>query len=182
MFLRLFAIACASTVFSVVPIKDFAKVKKKEKNVTTGSQYYIVVSKSDNTLTVYDSDDWVVRYACTFGNNDIGDKMVQGDRKTPEGSFRIASKYYHNKWDRFMLLNYPTKTDYAKFNERKAMGLIPKSAKIGGAIGIHGTWPHEEWAVDYLQPWTQGCISMRNEDVEELYDMITPGTLVIIRK
>jgi len=81
-----------------------------------------------------------------------------------------------------MMLDYPTKVDYDKFNQRKASGQIPKAAKIGGSIGIHGTWPHEDWAVENLQAWTQGCVSMKNEDVQELYNMIGTGTLVIIQK
>ena len=81
-----------------------------------------------------------------------------------------------------MKLDYPNAADYAKFNQRKAVGIIPKDAKIGGDIGIHGTWAHEEWAVENLQSWTLGCISMKNEDVDELYGMVGPGTLVIIQR
>ena len=146
------------------------------------ASYYVVVDKSENTLTVYDPQDWVVQFPCTFGSTDLGDKMVQGDRRTPEGRFHISSKYVHNKWDRFMRLDYPTAVDIAKFKQRQAAGIIPKTAKIGGDIGIHGTWPHEEWAVENLQSWTQGCVSMKNEDVEELYSMVGPGTLVIIQR
>jgi lipoprotein-anchoring transpeptidase ErfK/SrfK len=131
---------------------------------------------------VYDSRDWIVQYPCTFGNTDLGDKMVEGDRKTPIGIYHILSKNFHQKWDRFMALDYPTKADYAKFNQRKAAGIIPQNAKIGGSIGIHGTWPHEEWAVENLQSWTQGCVSMKNEDVEELYNMVSVGTKVIIQR
>ena len=146
------------------------------------SRYYIVVDKSENTLTVYDQQDWVVQFPCTFGSTDLGDKMTQGDRRTPEGSYHISTKYPHKKWDKFMKLDYPNATDYAKFNQRKAAGLIPKNAKIGGDIGIHGTWPREEWAVENLQSWTLGCVSMKNEDVDELYNMVGPGTLVIIQR
>ncbi len=73
-----------------------------------------------------------------------------------------------------MLLDYPTRSDYDKFNARKANGLIPKNAKIGGGIGIHGTWNHDEIAVDLYQNWTNGCISLKREDVDELYDLV-PG-------
>jgi len=159
----------------------FAKTKLKEKT-NAATPYYIIVDKSDNTLTVYDSEDWVVQYPCTFGSDDLGDKMTQGDRRTPEGRFHVSTKYPHKKWKCFLMLDYPTKVDYDKFNQRKAAGQIPKTAKIGGSIGIHGTWPHEDWAVENLQAWTQGCVSMKNEDVQELYDMIGTGTLVIIQK
>ncbi|HSC53889.1 MAG TPA: L,D-transpeptidase [Phnomibacter sp.] len=147
-----------------------------------GADYYVVVDKSENTITLYNATDWLVQWPCTFGNNDISDKLYQGDRRTPEGRFKITSKYPHKKWNKFMRLDYPTKTDYEKFEQRKQQGIIPAGAKIGGDIGIHGTWPHEEWAVENLQPWTQGCISMRNDHLNELYNTISIGTTVIIKK
>ena len=55
-----------------------------------------------------------------------------------------------------MMLDYPTVADRQKFNYRKSQGLIPRNASIGGGIGIHGTWPHDEMAVDYMQQWTNG--------------------------
>lgn len=149
---------------------------------SASKSFYLVVDKSENTITLYDATDWLVQWPCTFGNNDISDKMYQGDRRTPEGKFTIISKYPHKKWNKFMRLDYPTANDYAKFEERKKQGLIPASAKIGGDIGIHGTWPHEEWAVENLQPWTQGCISMRNDHLNELYAAVPVGTPIIIRR
>lgn len=152
----------------------------KRENALPG--YYIVISKHDYSLTLYDDQGWLVKYPVVFGNNDQGDKMQEGDRKTPEGTFTIISKKVHQKWDRFMLLDYPNAESIARFNQRKAAGLIPGNARIGGGVGIHGTWPNEGWAVDKYQNWTEGCISMKNEDVEELYKIIPPGTRVIIRK
>ncbi len=152
-----------------------------ERNTSKGN-YLIVISKHNYELNVYDDDGWLVTYPVVFGNKDLGDKMVQGDRETPEGSFKIVNKRVHEKWDRFMMLNYPTPEDYAKFNLRKEQGLIPPNAQIGGGVGIHGTWPHESYAIDQYQNWTQGCISMKDEDVEELYAMIPVGTTVVIKK
>ena len=116
-----------------------------------------------------------------FGNSDLRDKLYAGDKKTPEGTFTIIEKKVHEKWDRFMMLDYPTKESYDKFNERKSEGIIPADAKIGGGIGIHGTWPHEDFQIDRFRNWTDGCISMRNKDVEELYNMIPVGTKVMIK-
>jgi len=145
--------------------------------------YTIIVDKSSYELSVYDEDGkWTVTYPVVFGNKDQGDKMMEGDRKTPEGTFYINYKKVHDKWCRFMMLNYPTEDSYKKFKERKAKGLIPKSARIGGSIGIHGTWPHEDYAVDQYQNWTLGCVSMKNDHVKELYEMIPNGTKVIIRQ
>lgn len=143
---------------------------------------YIIVDKSDYELSVFDVQGWKVTYPVVFGNGDLKDKMCEGDRETPEGSFSIINKKVHDKWHRFMLLNYPNKDSYQKFTQRKASGIIPPNARIGGGIGIHGTWPHEGYVIDQYQNWTEGCISLRNEDVEELYNMIEKGTPVYIRK
>lgn len=153
-----------------------------DKSRSPTSKLYIIIDKSENTLTVYDQIDWVIKFPCTFGSDDLSDKMIQGDRRTPEGSFTIISKSNHKKWHKIMKIDYPTSSDIEKFNQRKAAGVIPANAKIGGDIAIHGTWPRQEFAVEYLQNWTLGCISMRNDHLDELYNMIPIGTRVIIRK
>jgi murein L,D-transpeptidase YafK len=170
--LRLFLILSLAFIANT---SFFTAIKSK-------SAYYIVIDKSDYELNVYDAEGWLVAYPVVFGNNDQGDKLIQGDRKTPEGTFTIANKRIHNKWCRYMGLDYPTAADINKFNQRKQQGLIPLNAKMGAGIGIHGTWPHEENAVDEYQNWTEGCISLKNEHVKQLFDMISIGTRVTIRK
>lgn len=144
-------------------------------------EIYIVVNKSNYELQVYDKDGWYATYPAVFGSKSLDDKMMQGDRKTPEGAFHIVSKRLHEKWDRITDLDYPTTADVAKFNKRKASGLIPRSAKIGDGIAIHGTWPHDDVAVDAYQMWTNGCVSLKNEDMDELYRIASVGTKVIIQ-
>lgn len=169
-------------VFSVAVILPSLVAAFNPFSPGSNSQYYIVVDKSENTLTVYDNVDWVIQFPCTFGSDDLGDKLYQGDRRTPEGSFHITSKGPHKKWHKIMRLDYPTQADRQKFEERKRRGQIPANAKIGGDIAIHGTWPREDFAVEYLQNWTLGCISMRNDHLDELFNMIPVGTQVIVRK
>ena len=70
----------------------------------------------------------------------------------------------------------------AKFNERKRRGEIPANARPGAGIGIHGVWPHEDFVVDRYKNWTNGCVSLKNGDVEDLYRYIPVGTPVTIRK
>jgi lipoprotein-anchoring transpeptidase ErfK/SrfK len=143
---------------------------------------YILIDKSDYELSVYDAKGCYATYPVVFGNNSLADKKMEGDKNTPEGTFHIASKRIHEKWDRFMALDYPTQESIEKFNERKQRGEIPANAKIGGGVGIHGTWPHEDFVIDRYKNWTMGCISMKREDVEEIYNFTPPGTKVIIRK
>jgi lipoprotein-anchoring transpeptidase ErfK/SrfK len=81
-----------------------------------------------------------------------------------------------------MALDYPTTDSYEKFRLRKLRGEIPGSARIGGGVGIHGTWPHDDYIIDRYKNWTMGCISMKNNDVEDLYSYVPAGTRVVIRK
>jgi len=157
-------------------------VRKNFFNRHLDGEISIIVIKADYELKVYDQDGWYATYPVVFGSKSLDDKMMEGDRKTPEGVYHIASKRPHEKWDKMMDIDYPTKADYEKFNERKAKGLIPKNAKIGSGIAIHGTWPHDDIAVDLYQNWTNGCIALKNEDVDELYDMVGIGTQVTIKK
>jgi len=142
----------------------------------------ITIDKSDYELSVYDEKGWYATYPVVFGNNSLDDKKMEGDKKTPEGSFKIISKRVHEKWYRFLALDYPTKESWEKFNARKKRGEIPASASIGGAIGIHGTWPHEDFIIDKYKNWTMGCISMKKDHVLEIYGYTPIGTKVVIRK
>ena len=62
----------------------------RAKHYSHGS-YYIIVDKSDFELKVFDDDGWLVTYPVVFGNDDLGDKMMEGDRRTPEGRFKISN-------------------------------------------------------------------------------------------
>jgi murein L,D-transpeptidase YafK len=142
----------------------------------------IVIDKSDYELTVYDAKGWFATYPVVFGTNTLEDKKYEGDRNTPEGTFKIVAKKPHPKWDKFMLLDYPNAESLAKFNQRKMRGEIPKNARPGGGVGIHGTWPNDDNIIDRYTNWTLGCISLKNEDVDDLYSYIKPGTPVTIKR
>ncbi len=142
----------------------------------------IVIDKSDYELSIYDQKGWFATYPVVFGNSTLSDKKMQGDKNTPEGSFHITAKRIHDKWCRFMSLDYPTKDSYDRFNVRKQKGEIPANANIGGGIGIHGTWPHEDFVIDHYTNWTEGCISMKNMDVSEIYNYVKASTNVTIKK
>lgn len=172
----------SGTKTEVSSISTYKTTKSRKTSSWPVSPVRIVVDKSSYELHVYDAKGWYATYPVVFGNRSLDDKKMEGDRKTPEGTFHIASKKYHNKWSRFMALDYPTQQDLQKFQERKRRGEIPANASPGGAIGIHGTWPHEDFVVDRYNNWTNGCISLKREDVEELYNYIPVGTPITIRK
>jgi murein L,D-transpeptidase YafK len=162
---------------------SFEKKKTFKFSNVTNNTYRIVVEKSAYELNLFDSTgELLITYPVVFGSKDLGDKLIEGDRRTPEGVFHIVQKRKHEKWDHMMLIDYPTPESIQKFNDRKAKGIIPKNAKIGGGIGIHGTWPDQDFTVDIYQNWTQGCISTKNEYIQDLYKILPVGTRVEIKR
>jgi murein L,D-transpeptidase YafK len=144
--------------------------------------YTIIVDKSDYELKVFDEQGWLATYPCVFGSNDLSDKMKEGDKRTPEGKFKVLLKKIHPKWGPELLLDYPNPESVKKFNDRKAKGLLPSNARIGNGIAIHATRPDEEWTVDHYQNWTDGCVSLKYTEAKDLYSYIPAGTPVIIQK
>lgn len=157
-----------------------AKVKKPLMTVEE-SAYYIIVDKSDYELKVYDEEGWYATYPIVFGSKDLGDKLREGDKKTPNGSYKIILKKIHKQWGPELLLDYPTQTNIQKFNERKQKGIIPKSSKIGAGIAIHATRPEEEWTIDNFYNWTDGCVSVKYTEMKDLFSYIPVGTMVTIQ-
>ncbi|HMU10600.1 MAG TPA: L,D-transpeptidase [Ferruginibacter sp.] len=144
--------------------------------------YYIIVDKSDYELKVYDDEGWYATYPIVFGSKDLSDKMKEGDKRTPDGSFKVILKKIHPKWGPELLLDYPNDISYQRFKERKAKGLIPKNARIGNGIAIHATRPQEEWTIDNFYNWTDGCVSVKYTEMKDLFSYIPVGTKVTIQQ
>lgn len=173
-------------LMAFVPAGDKKKSPKNhhtQKKATTGTDnpYYIIVDKSDYELKVYDAEGWYATYPIVFGSKDLSDKMKEGDKRTPNGSFKIILKKIHPKWGPELLLDYPNEESIQKFNDRKAKGLIPKTAKIGAGIAIHATRPEEEWTIDNFYNWTDGCVSVKYTEMKDLFSYIPVGTPVTIQ-
>lgn len=81
-----------------------------------------------------------------------------------------------------MWINYPTADSRRKHRKAKQQGIIPDSARIGGEIGIHGVPDGSDYLIDEKINWTLGCISLKNKDINELYEAIAAGTSLIISK
>jgi murein L,D-transpeptidase YafK len=184
------AIVISLLFFSFIPnkkeTKDFSASKTVVKKIVRknyiDNPYYIIISKKDYELKVYDDQGWYATYPCVFGSNDMRDKYVEGDKRTPDGKFKVLLKKIHPQWGFELLLDYPNAESIEKFKERKAEGIIPRNAKIGSGIAIHATRPQEEWTVDYYQNWTDGCISLKYSEAKDLYSYIPVGTPVTINE
>lgn len=181
-----------AVLISMMALVAFIPVGKKNKQtksiaaptvrpVTDDNPYYIIIDKSDYELKVYDDEGWYATYPIVFGSKDLSDKMREGDKRTPNGSFKVILKKIHPKWGPELLLDYPNEESVQRFNERKAKGLIPKNARIGGGIAIHATRPEEEWTVDNFYNWTDGCVSVKYTEMKDLFSYIPVGTPVTIQ-
>jgi murein L,D-transpeptidase YafK len=146
------------------------------------SKMEIYISKIDHTLTLSIGSVILKQYKCVFGLNPIDDKKCEGDKCTPEGTFHIGAKYPHPLWSKFMWVDYPTAESRQKFELNKKLGKIPPNATIGGSIGIHGVAAHRSALIPAGINWTDGCISLSNADINELYKYINVGTKIVISK
>ena len=153
---------------------------KKGLNGNGNKPTVIVVHKLSRKLTLYKGTTPLKIYQIVLGPNPYGDKLYQGDNCTPEGVYKIKAKYPHHRWSKFIWLDYPNTQNWLKFSRAKQAGRVSQEADIGGQIGIHGT--EDDLKNLRGENWTQGCVSLRNQDVEEIYHQVTDQTLVVIKK
>ncbi|MGL5880223.1 MAG: L,D-transpeptidase family protein [Xenococcaceae cyanobacterium] len=140
----------------------------------------LALEKSKHRLTLYYDRQAVKSYRVVFGDNPIGDKLAEGDRKTPEGIVSVRDLYPHPQWSKFIWLDYPNPQSWRKHFQAKAEGKIAWYLPIGGAVGIHGVPPNSDnWISDRVN-WTWGCPSLKNNDIDEIYRFVQKGTLVEI--
>ncbi|MGV3632467.1 MAG: L,D-transpeptidase family protein [Bacteroidota bacterium] len=151
----------------------------KERKIP-GKSLKIYIQKKKRKLSVFYKDSCLISYPCVLGFAPDGDKMQEGDGKTPEGKFGIRSMYPHKSWSYFIWFDYPNATSRERFKKRKADGTIPKSARIGGEVGIHGVPEGYDSAIDNKEDWTLGCISLKTADITDLYKSISTETKIEI--
>ncbi len=117
------------------------------------------VDKSDNILKVYLNDKVIKNYPVSTGKSET---------VTPVGNFIIKYRYPNPTWfhhGEIVPASSPKNflgTRWLGFNKEK--------------YGIHGTIYPELIG----QSVSGGCVRMKNQDVEELYDLIPVGTKVTI--
>ncbi len=135
----------------------------------------IIVDKMRRTLSLVSDGRRVRSYRAELGVNGTMDKIVSGDRATPEGRYRVTEKrgLRQTRWYKALLLNYPNAEDMARFNQAKQRGQVSHRARIGGLIEIHGEGGRGG-------DWTDGCVALLNRDMDDLFDRVGVGTPVTI--
>ena len=141
--------------------KEYWNNYLENKNVDLGyyetKKYIILTQKEKSELALYEIDNHIpnliTKDTVILGEN-IGDKYVEGDKKTPEGVYDLVGK--KTKLDQFygplaLVTSYPNTFD-------KSLN------KKGYGIWIHGM-PLENVE---REKFTQGCIALDNPELEKL--------------
>lgn len=133
----------------------------------------IVVEKSARHLTLYRGENPVAVMPVALGFAPEGDKLRQGDGKTPEGVFRITRRNPSSAYHLSLGIDYPQPDDVAR---AQAGGYSP-----GGDIFLHGQPNDLSGLATFTYDWTAGCIALSDNDIESLWQVVPLGTLVEIR-
>ena len=136
---------------------------------------YVLVKKSSKELTLFSGPDRIKTYKIALGKNPVGHKVIEGDKKTPEGMYFIDARNKNSKYHLALHISYPDKIDALK---ARNLGSSP-----GSGIMIHGTGDEYEWMgkLHASINWTDGCIAVTNKEIEEIWRLVPDGTLIEIR-
>ncbi len=129
---------------------------------------WIRVLKSRHLLQLYEGRTRIAEFGAAVGSNP-GQKQKIGDRRTPEGVFSVAQIQDARAWTH-------------DFRDGKgaiagAYGPWFIRLKTGwNGIGIHGT--HDPSSIG--KNVTEGCIRLRNENLEKVRNALRVGAVVVI--
>lgn len=134
----------------------------------------VIVDKSERRMTLLNQGEVLANYEISLGGSPEGHKTQEGDQKTPEGSYILDYKNEQSSYYRSMHVNYPNAADKAQADQR---GVSP-----GGFIMIHGQKNGFGWLSSIMQrfDWTDGCIAITNEEMDEFMKLVAPGTPIKI--
>lgn len=166
---------------------------------TPGQAVSITIFKKAHQLWLYKGKKPVKIYRIFLGSSPKGDKTKQGDNRTPEGNYRIVEKRADSKFHRFITFDYPnlkdadrayeagrlTASQWVEILYASSKGIKPPwNTPLGGFLGIHGIGENEKFKLKLIEDmdWTNGCIALTNQDVEEIFRKVPIGSILRIRK
>jgi murein L,D-transpeptidase YafK len=155
------------------------------------SEYRIVVAKQARQLDLLSAFRLERSYDIVLGRNSAADKSVEGDQATPLGEFYICAKNPRSRHFLSLCVSYPNAEDAKRglaagligadehrqiLDAIRAKRMPPQHTRLGGEIYIHGRGAHDD------PHGTRGCISLNNDDMQDLYARIAIGTPVSIEE
>ncbi len=126
-------------------------------------------------MDVLSGNEILKTYKVSLGKNAVGDKISEGDKRTPEGDYFINDKNPGSGYHKNLGISYPNAKDVA---DAKRLGVSP-----GGEIKMHGLKNGIGYIGKFhrLFNWTAGCIAVTDEEIDELYENVKIGTPISIR-
>lgn len=134
----------------------------------------VFVDKSERILKLLSKDTVVKSYRIALGDSPIGHKHQQGDQRTPVGYYTLDYKNENSIAHRSIHVSYPNAADKA---QAKSRGVNP-----GGDIMIHGQmngFGHLA-GLNQQRDWTDGCIAVTNDEMDEIMAAVKVGTAIEI--
>jgi murein L,D-transpeptidase YafK len=122
----------------------------------------IVIHKSDYRLELWSGDLVLKAYKIQLGPEPYGPKTAMGDKRTPEGIYRICAHNPQSRYYRSLQINYPGEADIQRGLDagtitagqaaelRAALvgcGCPSGTTPLGGSIFLHGQHPTRTDAV-----------------------------------
>lgn len=136
---------------------------------------YVLVNKSEMKMYLLSKGEKMKEYSIALGAKPKGHKQQEGDEKTPEGKYLLDYKKSDSAFYKAIHISYPNEKDKANAKEN---GVSP-----GGFIMIHGQKNGLGWLSWISQNfnWTNGCIAVTNEEMDEIWSLINVGTSIEIQ-
>jgi murein L,D-transpeptidase YafK len=134
----------------------------------------VLIEKHTRRLTLFSRGRPVKTYRIALGRRPTGAKTMEGDGKTPEGSYVIDHRKPDSQFHRALRISYPNRVDRRR---AAAGGVAP-----GGDIMIHGL-PNGMGKIGALHrayDWTNGCIAVTDDEIDEIWRAVPNGTSVEI--
>ncbi len=135
----------------------------------------VLVVKSERRLYLMQRGQAIRTYDVALGFNPAGHKIHEGDGRTPEGFYTLGEALPESRFYRALPISYPAPEDVER---ARARGFSP-----GGRIMIHGLPPSgARMGRQHLYlDWTDGCVAVTNEEIDEIAQAVRPGTPIEIR-
>ncbi|MGC1523529.1 MAG: L,D-transpeptidase family protein [Steroidobacteraceae bacterium] len=134
----------------------------------------ILVVKHERKLYLMHDNTPLRSYRIALGLSPTGAKEHEWDFRTPEGSYVIDFRREHSHYFKALHISYPSAADL------KRSSALHRPA--GGNIFIHGEPNRPTKPVSYYKTrdWTNGCIALSDEDLQELWNLTVGQTRVEI--
>jgi murein L,D-transpeptidase YafK len=133
----------------------------------------VLVLKKERKLVLMKGDEVLKTYTVSLGAHPLGPKIKKGDSRTPEGTYLLDRHNPHSQYYKSIHISYPNAGDLA---HARKLGVPP-----GGDLYIHGLPNDFDGPADQLGDWTEGCISVTNPEMDEIWRAVADGTPIVIK-